>query len=97
MKAQVMKRSNVTVDDRRKVIVLARARKPAEQAKMNQETFVRQTLKTMMGWGPKDPAPQSIKDAAKEMAGVLFREAMERAKAATVPKGWDKVEGGPTP
>lgn len=100
MKAQVTKRANVTVDDRRRVIVLARARKPAEQAKVNQETFVRQQLKAMLGWGPKDPAPQSIKDAAKEMAGVLFKEAMEKAKAAQptpAPKGWDKVEAGPTP
>jgi len=89
MKTATLKRSNVTVDDRRKMIVMARARKPADVLKVNQETFLRQQLKTMMGWGQKEPAPQSIKDAAKDMAASILKQ-------AAAPKGWDKVEAGPT-
>jgi len=79
MKAATLKRSNVTVDDRRAMIVLARARKPADVLKVNQETFLRQTLKTKMGWAPKEPAPQSIKDAAREMAQSILRDAKAAA------------------
>lgn len=73
------KRTNVNVDDRRKVIVMARGRKPADIAKVKHEDFIRQELKKALGWGPKDSAPDSIKQTAKEMAQVIMREAKEAA------------------
>lgn len=103
MLKQTIQRTNVTIDDRRSVIVLARGRKPADVAKVPHEAFLRQQLKARMGYGTKDSAPDSIKQAAKEMAASLLREAKVAADAAAAkakeasteaPKGWNKVEGG---
>ncbi len=74
-------RTNVTIDDRRTVIVLSKARKPGDVAKVPHEAFLRQTLKTRMGFGPKEPAPDSIKQAAKDMAASILRDAKAAAEA----------------
>lgn len=82
------KRITVDVDTRRNIIVLARARKPAEVAKVPQEAFIRRTLKARMGWGQKESAPESIKLAAKQMAASLILEEKarrEKAEAMKVP------------
>jgi transcription-repair coupling factor (superfamily II helicase) len=85
MKAAIVKRSNVTVDDRRKMIVMARARKAADVLKVNQETFLRQQMKAMMGWAPTEPAPQSIKDAARDMAQAILKDAKAAALKQAAP------------
>jgi len=104
MQKQVIQRATVTVDDRRAVIVMARARKPNDVAKVPHEAFLRQQLKARMGYGTKDPAPQSIKDAAKQMAEAILKEAKAAAEKAAAkqkitegapaPKGWGMVEAG---
>jgi len=66
-----VKREKVTVDDRRAVIVLARGRKPADIAKVSQEAFIRQQLKARLGIAKEQPASDSIKEAAKQMAAAL--------------------------
>ncbi len=66
-----VKREKVTVDDRRAVIVLARGRKPADIAKVPQEAFIRQQLKARLGIAKDEPATESIKEAAKQMAAAL--------------------------
>ena len=66
--ARIVRRSNVTVDDRRAVIVLARARKPQEVAEVPQEQFIRNALKDCLGWPRREPAPKAVLDAAKQMA-----------------------------
>lgn len=100
------KRTTVTVDERRKVFVLAKSRNAKDRAKLPDEAFIRQQLKSSMGYGPKDSAPDSIKSVAKEMAQKILAEAKAAADAAKAkekastseeakaPKGWDKVEGG---
>jgi hypothetical protein len=75
------KRTIVDVDTRRKVFVLARARKPQEQAKVPNEAFIRQQLKACMGYGPKDSAPDSIKAEAENMAARILSAARAAAEA----------------
>ncbi len=66
------KRSNVTVDDRRAVLPLARAFKPS--FKENREQFIRNTLKARLNWPAREPAPQSVLDATKQLATFLAAE-----------------------
>ena len=68
---QVAQRSNVTVDDRRVVLVAAKSRKPADVAKVPHEVFIRQQLKAQLGWPQREPAPKALLDAAKQMAAAL--------------------------
>lgn len=77
-------RSNVTIDDRRALAPLAAKRKPWEVASEKHEDFIRRQLKTRLGWAPRDPAPESIKAAAKQMAASLVArdKAAAEAKAA---------------
>ena len=65
------RRANVTVDDRRAVLMLAKARKPRDVAAVPHEAFIRNTLKDRLGWARTTPAPQSILDAAKQMAQAI--------------------------
>jgi murein L,D-transpeptidase YcbB/YkuD len=74
--AQV-KRSNVTVDDRRAVLVIAQARKPKEVAEVSHENFIRNALKDRLGWPRREQAPDAVKDAAKHMAGALKKRDQE--------------------
>ena len=68
---QVAQRSNVTVDDRRVVLVAAKSRKGSEVAKVPHEVFIRQELKARLGWPQREPAPKALLDAAKQMAAAL--------------------------
>lgn len=70
LQAQV-KRTNVTIDDRRAVIVLTRNRPQADVDKVSHEQFLRRALKDRLGWPQRDPAPQAVLDAAKQMAKAL--------------------------
>lgn len=72
------KRTNVDADTRRNVFMAAKSRKPQDVAKVPHEQFIRNMLKDKMGWNRKDPAPESIKAAAKDMA--------TRLKALETPK-----------
>lgn len=64
----VTKRTTVCIDTRRTVNMLAMARKPADVAKEGHEQFIRNLLKDKLGWPRREPAPESIKAAAREMA-----------------------------
>lgn len=77
---QTIKRSNVTVDDRRAVLPLARAFKPT--FKETREQFIRNSLKARMGWPAREPAPEAVMVAVKQMAKFLSGE--ERAKRAAL-------------
>ena len=79
--ATPVKRNTVDVDTRRAVIVIARSRKPKEVAEVNHETFIRNSLKDRMGWPRRDPAPEAIKAAAREMAAFLVARDKEVAAA----------------
>jgi hypothetical protein len=72
------KRSNVTVDDRRAILPAARVFKPT--MKETREQFIRNALKARLGWPARDPAPQSVLDATKQLAAFLNSE--EKAKRA---------------
>lgn len=74
-------RSNVTVDDRRAVLVIAQARKPKEVAEVAHEQFIRNALKDRLNWPRREPAPQAVLDAAKQMGAVLKQRDLERSAA----------------
>ena len=76
-----IRRNTVDIDTRRAVIVIARSRKPKDVAEMNHETFIRNALKDKMGWPRREPAPESIKAAAREMAAFLVARDKEVAAA----------------
>jgi hypothetical protein len=71
MQATVTKRTTVCIDTRRTVNMLAQARKPQDVAKEGHEQFIRNLLKDKLGWPRREPAPEAIKVAAKEMAARL--------------------------
>lgn len=76
-----IRRSTVDVDTRRNIVVIARARKPKEVAEVSHEQFIRNALKDKMGWPRREPAPESIKAAAREMAAFLVARDKEVAAA----------------
>jgi len=78
-------RTTVDIDTRRAVSMEARGRKPRDVAEMGHEQFIRNALKDRLGWPRRDPAPESIKVAAKEMAAFLVKRDADiaAAKAAT--------------
>lgn len=90
-------RTNVTIDDRRAVIVLARGRSNADIVRVPQEAFIRRSLKERLGLSFDQPSPDSLKSAAKEMAASLAadkaraqaraeaQEAARKAAMATAP------------
>ena len=73
-----VQRTNVTVEDRRSVLLMAQSRKPDAVVEMTHEAFIRNTLKDRLGWPRREPAPESVKLAAKQLAQVL----LARDKAA---------------
>jgi len=81
LKQAQTKRTVVDVDSRRAVSVAARARKPREVAEMGHEQYIRNALKDRLGWPRRDPAPESIKAAAKEMAVFLNKRDADIAAA----------------
>lgn len=64
-------RATVTVDDRRAVFVAAQARKGRAVAEVPHEVFIRNMLKDRLGWPRREPAPEGLKKAAREMASQL--------------------------
>lgn len=75
------KRTTVCIDTRRVVNMLASARKPNEVAKEGHEQFIRNMLKDKMGWPRREPAPETIKAAAREMAARLVKRDKDLALA----------------
>lgn len=78
------KRIVVDIDTRRTVMMLAVARKAHEVQEVGHEAFIRRTLKTNMGYSKLDPSPDSVKQAAKEMAAVLVKRDQEKIANARV-------------
>jgi hypothetical protein len=75
------RRTTVDIDTRRNIVVIARSRKPKEVAEVSHEQFIRNALKDKMGWPRREPAPESIKAAAREMASFLVARDKEIAAA----------------
>jgi hypothetical protein len=76
-----VKRNTVDIDTRRAIISVARGRKPVDVNKVPHEQFIRNALKDKMGWPRNEPAPESIKAAAKQMAATLVARDKEIAEA----------------
>jgi hypothetical protein len=76
------KRTIVDTDTRRNVFMLAKARKPGDIAKMPHEAFIRNELKTRLGWPRREPAPDAIKAVARQMAAQFNAEMLAKSKAA---------------
>jgi len=79
---KIARRNVVTVDDRRAVMLLAKARTPKEIAVVKHEDFIRRALKQRLGWPQTEPASEPLKLAAKEIANVLATQAKEAAAKA---------------
>lgn len=75
-------RTVVDVDTRRKVFMQAKARKPADVAKVPHEAFIRNLLKDCLGWKRSEPAPEGIKTVAKQMAEQFKAEDLARFAGA---------------
>lgn len=75
-------RTVVDIDTRRKVFMQAKARKPADVAKVPHEAFIRNLLKDCLGWKRSEPSPESIKTVAKQMAEQFKAEDLARSAAA---------------
>lgn len=75
-------RTVVDVDTRRKVFMQAKARKPADVAKVPHEAFIRNLLKDCLGWKRSEPAPEGIKTVARQMAEQFKAEDLARSAAA---------------
>lgn len=78
------RRSNVDVDTRRSVFMLAQSRPKGACIEEKHEDFIRRTLKDKLGWPRREPAPQAIKDAAKAMAAQLLARDKAKADAAAL-------------
>lgn len=78
LKQAPQKRTVVTVDDRRAVLVMASARKAKDVAEIPHEAFIRNALKDRLGWPRREPAPQQLKESAKHLADGLVKRDRER-------------------
>ena len=85
------KRHTVDIDTRRTVVVMARVRKPFEVAGEGHEAFITNVLKDKLGWPKRDPAPESIKVAAKEMAAFLVARDKAAADAKAILREAEKL------
>ena len=85
-KVQVQKRVTVNIDDRRTIFMVTKGRSLSDQAKVPNEAFIRRELKARMGWDKDEPAPDTIKQAAKDMAASILSLAKEAAAAAEAKK-----------
>lgn len=81
MTASTAPKSVVCADTRRAVFMIAKSRRKDDVLKEKHEDFIRRELKSRLGWPKRDPAPQSIKDMAKEMAATIARLEKETAEA----------------
>jgi hypothetical protein len=71
MKNFTTRRSNITVDDRRMVLVMAKGRKPSDIRLQSNEAFIRNALKDRLGWPHKEPASPELLAASKQMAKAI--------------------------
>ena len=85
-KVQVQKRVTVNIDDRRTIFMVTKGRSLSDQAKVPNEAFIRRELKARMGWLKDEPAPDTIKQAAKDMAASILKLAQEAAAAEEAKK-----------
>lgn len=67
-----VKRAIVDVDTRRAVMSIAMGRKPRDVAEVPHEAFIRNMLKDRLGWPRREPAPDAIKEATRQMASFLI-------------------------
>jgi len=91
MQVATQRKTVVDIDTRRSVFMVARARKEREVQKESHENFIRHALKERMGWPQREPAPESIKEVARQMASQLLeeqraKEVADRAKRAAALK-----------
>lgn len=71
VKQAIARRSVVQVEDRRAVLLVAKVRPLRDVAQVPHEQFIRNALKDKMGWPRREPASESIKAAARELAMQL--------------------------
>ena len=86
------RRTIVDIDTRRRVFMIAKARKPADTAKVPHEAFIRNALKDALGWPRREPAPEQLKLVARQMAAQFVAADKARwdeqaAKDAAVAQG----------
>ncbi len=86
MSITVAPKTVVCADTRRAVFMIAKGRRKDGVLKEKHEDFIRRELKARMGWPKNDPAPESIKAVAREIAAVLKRMEQEEADAAAAKK-----------
>ena len=84
LKQAPQKRTTVTIDDRRAVLVIAAARKPRDVVEVPHEAFIRNALKDRLGWPRREPASQQLKDAAKHLAANLIKRDLLRIATEAV-------------
>ena len=84
LKQAPQKRTTVTIDDRRAVLVIAAARKPRDVVEVPHEAFIRNALKDRLGWPRREPASQQLKDAAKHLAANLVKRDLQRIATEAV-------------
>jgi hypothetical protein len=80
------RRTTIDIDTRRSVFMIAQARPKGACIEEKHEDFIRRTLKDKLGWPRREPAPQSIKDAAKAMATQLLARDKAKVDAALAAK-----------
>jgi hypothetical protein len=80
------RRTVVDIDTRRAVFMVAGARKPADVVKVPHDAFIRNALKDRLGWPRNEPAPESIKAAAKAMAQQFVERDKKLAAAKAAAK-----------
>lgn len=90
MQTTTARKTIVDVDTRRTVVMTARARTPKDVAVVPHEQFVRNLLKSKMGWPKREPAPEALKVAAREIASVLVQR--DKDLAAAKAKARDEAE-----
>lgn len=75
------RRSVVTPEDRRAVLMQAMGRKSHEVARMNNENFIRRALKERLGVPQQEQASAELKKAARDLAAVVVQREKEAAEA----------------
>lgn len=76
-KPAVVKRSTVTVEDRRAVLLAAKGRTNNQKLGVTDEQFIRNQLKDRMGWPHREPSPPTILSATREIVAVLHPKKMQ--------------------
>ena len=79
---QTTRKTTVDIDTRRTVFMIAKARSKGDVVKVPHEAFVRNLLKSKLGWPKNEPAPDAIKVVAKAVAAQLNTATLEASKRA---------------